>query len=204
MRFRKSIKLAPGIRMNLSGSGASWTLGPRGASIGIGKRGTFLNTGILGSGLSLRQSLTSGARGVAAAPQTTTAQKVSLTVEVADDGTVSFTDLSGNPASEALIDAAKAQKSDAIRSLMQQACDRINGQIDAVSQLHLFTPDPRTPPHFQRQLFPQPRPEPPKPRRLGFFAKLFRSNVTRVEAEYRQATAAYEIAVNEWEQSSEW
>jgi len=31
LRFRRSIKLAPGIRMNLSKSGMSWTLGPRGA-----------------------------------------------------------------------------------------------------------------------------------------------------------------------------
>ena len=39
LRFRKSIKLAPGVRFNLSGSGASWTLGPNGASIGIGLMG---------------------------------------------------------------------------------------------------------------------------------------------------------------------
>jgi hypothetical protein len=40
-RFRKSFKLAPGVRMNLSGSGLGWTLGPRGASIGIGKDLSF-------------------------------------------------------------------------------------------------------------------------------------------------------------------
>ena len=41
-RFRKSVKLAPGVRMNFSKSGASWTLGGKGASVGIGKRGTDL------------------------------------------------------------------------------------------------------------------------------------------------------------------
>lgn len=198
MRFRKSIKLAPGIRLNLSGGGASWTLGPRGASIGIGKRGTFLNTGIPGTGLSFRQSLTSGARSAAAAPQSASLQRVSLTVEVADDGTVSFRDSSGNPASDALITAAKTQKGDSIRSLIQQACDRINDQIDSVSQLHLLTPDPRIPPHFQPQLFADPKPIPPKPRQLGFFAKFFRSNVARVETEHRQAMAVHELVVSEW------
>lgn len=60
IRFRKSIKLAPGIRMNLSGSGVSWNLGPRGMSIGIGKRGTYLNAGLPGTCLSMRQALHSG------------------------------------------------------------------------------------------------------------------------------------------------
>jgi Protein of unknown function (DUF4236) len=46
LRFRKSIKLAPGVRWNLSNSGFSWTLGPRGASVGIEKRGAFINVGI--------------------------------------------------------------------------------------------------------------------------------------------------------------
>lgn len=33
LRFRKSFKLAPGIRMNVGTGGTSWSLGPRGASI---------------------------------------------------------------------------------------------------------------------------------------------------------------------------
>ena len=58
-RFRKSIKLLPGVRANISKSGVSTTLGPRGASIGIGKQGTFLNIGIPGTGLSYRQRILS-------------------------------------------------------------------------------------------------------------------------------------------------
>ena len=57
LRFRKSIKLAPGIRMNLSGSGASFSFGGRGASVTVGNRGPFLNTGIPGTGISSRQKL---------------------------------------------------------------------------------------------------------------------------------------------------
>lgn len=203
MRFRKSIKLAPGIRMNLSGSGASWTLGPRGASIGIGKRGTFLNTGIPGSGLSFRQPLSSGSSNAGSRPQIISQERVSLTVEVADDGTLTLKDSLGNPASEELIEAAKKQKGDAIRNLIQQACDKINDQVDSVSKLHLFTPDPRTAPHFQLQPFPDPKPQPPKPRQLGFFAKLFKSNVMKAEAEYRKAMGNYETVEREWNRVKE-
>jgi hypothetical protein len=88
LRFRKSIKLAPGIRMNLSGSGVSASLGPRGASVGIGKRGTFLNTGTPRTGLCARQSLASGGSSRASSKAAAPAEKanIKLTVAVEEDG----------------------------------------------------------------------------------------------------------------------
>jgi len=53
-RFRRTIRLAPGIRLNISKSGVSTTVGPRGASVSIGKRGIYANTGIPGTGMSYR------------------------------------------------------------------------------------------------------------------------------------------------------
>lgn len=197
MRFRKSIKLAPGIRMNLSGSGIGWTLGPRGASVGIGSRGTFLNAGIPGTGLSHRQSLTGASRprSTTSTPSNATLQKVSLAVSVEDDGTVTFKDEKGLPASEALIAQAFAQKKTAIKDLLQQACDRVNDQVEAVTKLHHLTPSPRVPPHFQPEIFTEAEPAKPTRRQLGFFAKFFRSNVDRVEAEFARAMAAFDSAL---------
>lgn len=51
-RFRRTIKILPGIRLNISRSGVSTTLGPNGASINLGKRGTSTTVGIPGTGLS--------------------------------------------------------------------------------------------------------------------------------------------------------
>ena len=56
-RFRRSIRLAPGIRLNLTSRGLSATVGPRGASINVGPRGTYANVGIPGTGLSSRTRL---------------------------------------------------------------------------------------------------------------------------------------------------
>lgn len=51
-RFRKSIKLAPGIKINIGKKGiSSLSVGPRGAHINAGKNGTSLSTGIPGTGL---------------------------------------------------------------------------------------------------------------------------------------------------------
>lgn len=51
-RFRKSIKIAPGIKINIGKKGiSSVSVGPRGAHINVGKNGTNLSTGIPGTGL---------------------------------------------------------------------------------------------------------------------------------------------------------
>lgn len=55
LRFRKTFKIAPGIKINLSKSGLSTSIGKRGASINLGKRGTRVTTGIPGTGFSFSQ-----------------------------------------------------------------------------------------------------------------------------------------------------
>lgn len=54
VRFQKRITLFPGLRLNLSRSGISWTGGVRGLSVNRGKKGTYLNAGLPGTGLSTR------------------------------------------------------------------------------------------------------------------------------------------------------
>ncbi|MCK1707846.1 DUF4236 domain-containing protein [Bradyrhizobium sp. 143] len=51
-RFRRSFKIVPGVRLNLSGSGASVSLGPRGLHYTIGPHGTRTTVGLPGSGVS--------------------------------------------------------------------------------------------------------------------------------------------------------
>ena len=51
-RFRKSFKIAKGLKINLSKSGISTTIGGRGASVNISKRGTRTTVGLPGTGLS--------------------------------------------------------------------------------------------------------------------------------------------------------
>jgi len=57
MRFRRYIKIAPGIKLNLSKSGVSTTFGGKGFSVNTGSKGTFLNTGIPGTGLYSRNKI---------------------------------------------------------------------------------------------------------------------------------------------------
>lgn len=202
VRFRKSIKLAPGVRMNLSGGGLSWTLGPRGASIGIGKRGTYLNSGIPGTGLYTRQALSGGSSAPkTAARPTQQTTRVSLTVAVSDDGTVAFTDENGSPVSEEMIAAAKKQKGDAIRALIQKKCDEINGQVEALGMLHLDVPPAHQHPAYTPQAFDTPQPVPPRPKTPGFFDKLFKGRLVRIEDQNAAAHAAHLAELAGWQKA---
>lgn len=55
--YRKRVKIAPGVTINISKSGVSTTIGPKGANVNIGSRGTYINTGIPGTGLYNRQKI---------------------------------------------------------------------------------------------------------------------------------------------------
>ena len=57
IRFRKTKKILPGVKLNLSKSGVSVTAGVKGASINIGKNGVYRNLGIQVTGISQRDKL---------------------------------------------------------------------------------------------------------------------------------------------------
>ncbi len=54
LRFRRRIKIIPGVHLNISRSGISTSVGVRGASVTLGKRGTYGNVGLPGTGISYR------------------------------------------------------------------------------------------------------------------------------------------------------
>jgi len=60
MRFRKTLSICKGVKLNLSKSGVSCTVGGKGISLNLGKSGVFLNTSIPGTGLYDRKKLIGG------------------------------------------------------------------------------------------------------------------------------------------------
>jgi len=52
MRFRKSVKIIPGVRVNFSKSGVSTSIGGRGATMNVSKRGVRSTLSVPGTGLS--------------------------------------------------------------------------------------------------------------------------------------------------------
>lgn len=58
-RFRKSVKIAPGIKLNLGKNGVSASIGPKGAKVTIGSNGTRKTLGLPGTGLSFTETTSS-------------------------------------------------------------------------------------------------------------------------------------------------
>ncbi len=56
-RFRRSVKILPGVRLNFSGSGVSASLGRPGSTVNIGDRGTCGTVGLPGTGISYSRFL---------------------------------------------------------------------------------------------------------------------------------------------------
>jgi Protein of unknown function (DUF4236) len=196
LRFRKTIKLAPGIRWNLSGIGSSFTFGPPGASLNVGSRGSFLNTGFSGTGLYSRQRISEPAR--AATKQTKQVAAVAMTCGVHDDGSLYFRDEAGNEVAEKIIEIAKKQNKVVITELIQRKCNEINSQIDMLGQLHHNTPDAHVKPNFSVPTFESATPLKPAVRTAGFFEKFFKSKMQRIEAENQLNESRYLSALDVW------
>lgn len=194
IRFRKSIKLAPGVRWNLSGS---WTLGVRGASINVGKQGAFLNAGIPGSGISARTRL-SGASRPGPSPNRPATERVSLTCRLLDDGNVTFLDADAREVSAEVAEQAKAQSRDAILEMIETRCKEINDQVDAIGSLHLDTPAPN-PPRFVEPAFPLARPEPRIVNPLKGLDKLIPGRRRALEDETQAEAERFKAATAQWE-----
>lgn len=60
LRFSRRIPLVPGLRVNLSKSGASLSLGHRGGWLTFGPRGARASVGLPGTGLSYSTQLSGG------------------------------------------------------------------------------------------------------------------------------------------------
>ena len=201
LRFRRSIKLAPGIRMNLSKSGMSWTLGPRGATVGIGKRGARVNTSFMGFSSSQNLYKPAPRQRQSTTPQPASAPRtISLTCGVTDDGVLTFHDEDGNPLNESMVEQAKKQNREAIQGLIQRKCDEINGELDTLATIHLDTPSPHSSHRFVPEYYASPTPVLPTPPIPRWWEKLFTKRVAKLEAAHQQALAEHQRQLKAWEQ----
>ena len=181
--------------MNFTGSGMSWTLGPRGASVSIGRRGTYINAGIPGTGLYSRERV---GRPAPDSNRTYPGTTLDIRVGVDDDGTVRFEDVDGNPLPERVIKMAKKQQAGAIRDLIDRKCGEINALVESLGEIHLYTPSPDQKPCYEPREFEMPSPVAPTQRKSGLVGMLFKSRRERIEMENAELIRQFEASKAEW------
>ncbi len=132
-RFRRSVRLAPGVRLNFSKSGVSLSAGPRGASMTFSGRGTYSNLGLPGTGVSFRSRVgTSGAesRSLANASRDPSGDTATLQIVLSlrDDGAVEFVTGDREPLPPKLVRLAREQlvplSRTGLRRRLQPSTDR--------------------------------------------------------------------------------
>ncbi|WP_282615578.1 DUF4236 domain-containing protein [Pseudomonas violetae] len=146
-RFSKRITIMPGVRLNISRSGVSTSIGPRGLSMTMGRNGTYLNAAIPGTGLSYRERLDRPSR-------TNEAQdggaggghSGQVKIKVSDDGCLLITDMDDNELPPVIVKRVKSENARPIQDLLEKAAEKINRDLDDCLGVHLPTPRPGSQP----------------------------------------------------------
>jgi len=198
-RFRRSVRLAPGLRLNFGKRGVSLSAGVRGASVTFGRHGTYGNVGIPGTGLSVRNRIDGGKPASRRSRQSEAETgNLSITIHLDDDGNVEFRDSNGDPLPQSLVRQAQRQKGDEVRQWLSEECDKINQHIRDLEAIHLDTPDPDQKPTYTPESFTVPEPEAPTPKSLGILGRLFKRVRSRIETENATAQATFEQELTDW------
>ena len=136
-RFSKRISIIPGVRLNLSKSGASLSVGPRGASMTMGKRGVYGNVGIPGTGLSYRERLDKPAtRQRTASPRDPGPQLPDRLTARLEINQVVILRPDGSPLEDELISKARTLMKEDIKNFLEEHAAERNAVIDTLGALH--------------------------------------------------------------------
>lgn len=129
MRFRKSIQIGKGIRLNFSKSGVSLTVGGKGVSANVGKKGVYVNTSIPGTGLYDRKKILDFGGDKARTPAKAAPRlqgvdmPAQVRMDVTEDGALLIYDETGAPITEkAVLDRLNAMPG------FREQCDAILAQ----------------------------------------------------------------------------
>ena len=207
-RFRRSIKLAPGLRLNVGKRGFSVSAGVRGASVTLGQRGVYANVGLPGSGISYRTKLNGplatspastrrgAAPSVSRALPASASSPLDIRIGLREDGTVGILTADGAPLPPRLVRRIREEHGARIEEWLHEQCDHWNQGVDELLRLHLGAP--AAPLHFTPEPFAVPEPAQPQIRRIGLLARLFPWRRRAIEEENAAAEARYREAVEQW------
>jgi len=225
LRFRRSVKIVPGVRLNFGKRGVSVSAGVRGATVTAGKHGVYGNAGIPETGLSFRSKLSGKASNTQLVREQRKLErelekqeqlerrrealsKVQLSLN--DNGSINIINSFEEALSRADLKLLWEQKSDYIYEWLSQQADEINGDVEQLSQIHIDTPSPDLIPQYEIVPFREQQPKKPskfkeesrpvKSRipQLGFFTKLSQKKREQYEIDKRKLSEKFRIELDLW------
>jgi len=145
MRFRKTVSICKGVKLNLSKSGVSCTVGGKGLSLNLGKEGVFLNTSLPGTGIYDRKKLFGGTSASKRKAKEKEQAKQEINVldyalEMQPSGAIEIIRKDGRRVSESEARALKRTDwyDDQSRALAEEFLEKMNAETNAFLTLHHY------------------------------------------------------------------
>lgn len=213
LRFRKSVKILPGVRVNFGLKGTSLSVGPRGASVSIGKQGVYGNVSIPGTGISFREKLSNNSRNERAIKQQRLSEQGQTTVGVIlsllDDGTITYKDENGNFLEKKIVTKIWQQQADIVKNWLENQAEKIN-DMDLITTIHYDMPKPYNEPQLEELEFDKEKPSEPQKRKVNkpsFLKSLFfpsskqkyQTDLENAEIDFQKQTEQYKVNLQNWE-----
>lgn len=212
-RFRRSLKIAPGIRINFGKKSPSLSFGVRGAGITVGSRGVYGNVGIPGTGLSYRTKLDSSNRSTNSDSSVNRSANsgnpgrkrqvkafvdMVLYLKLNDDGSLFYGAVNGEEYSSDIVMTIKKQKKEFLIDWLSRKAEEINQVIEDILNIHMLTSSPEAKIRYEIRPFLEPEPVrseviKPKLKNTGLLTWLFKSFAIKVEEFNRNALMDYEM-----------
>ena len=199
IRFRKRIRLLPGIHLNLGKSGVSLSGGVPGASITAGKQGLYKNFGFPGTGLSVRSKLGSGGSNSQPVVLSKESEQASFAVvlRLHENGEVAIEDENGEALTQRQLKSLRDQRGDFIRLWLEQSVAKLNFDYEASVNLHCETPSPTSPRWLTLPSFDEPTPEVPQPKTVRLIDRLLLRR-RQIDLENAKRLEEYERELERW------
>jgi hypothetical protein len=197
LRLRRSLKLMPGLRLNLGLGGLSLTAGPRGASVNLGSRGLFGNLGLPGTGISYRRRLDR------ASSDTEADSSIQVRLELDVNGRLELRGTDGLPLEPRVERQVRRDGEARLRNWLEERCREIDDGIEAIASVHLNTPAPDLHARLDPRpftVFPPTEPEEPH---FGIWDRLLPWVKRRKLSDHQEAQQSFDHDRDEWNRQRE-
>lgn len=212
-RFQRRIRLAPGVRLNISKRGLGLSVGPRGASLSVGPSGTHAHAGIPGTGLAYRKRLdgagrhSAGASRPASTPSSAPVERLDsddhkargeLAFKIDDQGRVHYFWADGSPLGDTEVRQVRHRFETEIRERLAASRDQFNQDLDSLARMHLETPAPDEG-GYHPMAYPEPPPEPFVAEPSGWKHQLWPPAAKQLEQRNAERKADWQSRQDRWE-----
>lgn len=207
LRFRRRVRILPGVYLNFSRSGISASTGVRGASMTFGRTGVYANLGLPGSGLSYRSRIDradqrarkSARRGAPGAFTDQASGEHQIQLRIDAEGRLTLFSAEGDPIPDSEFRKLRRRTPGPFRDAMAEHVATQESLLSDLLDLHTQTPHPKTREHPTARPFLLPEPARPAPLQSSLLTWLLPWTRRRFEARKQQSMERFKANHARWQ-----